>query len=94
MSGSISNDTLSPDYVPSIFSHKSPIKRKAEQNLHAYTRKKEARRRRSEALKIEAASQNDLLSLAKGDTEALKDDEGSTEGGNNLFIDERCCKND
>ena len=95
VSGSKSNDKLSPDYVPSIFSHtKSPIKRKAEQNLHAYTRKKEARKRRSEALKIEAASQIDLLSLAKGNTETLKDDEGSTEGGNNLFIDERCCNND
>ena len=80
MSGSKSNDKLSPDYVPSIFSQtESPRKRKAEQNLHTYTRRKEARRRRSKALNREAVSRTDLLSLTEGDTETLKDDEGSTE---------------
>ena len=80
VSGSKSNDKLSPDYMPSIFSHtNSPIKRKAERNVHAYTRRKEARRRRSEALNREAVSGTDLLSLVEGDTETLEDDEGSNE---------------
>ena len=39
VSGSKSNDRLSPDYVPSVFSHtKSPRKRKAERDLQAFTR--------------------------------------------------------
>ena len=44
VSGSKSKDPLSPDYVPSIFSHvRSPGKRKAEQDIHSYTRRKEVR---------------------------------------------------
>ena len=80
MSGSKNNDKLSPDYVPSIFSQtESPRKRKAERNVHTNTRRKEARRRRSKALNREAVSRTDLLSLAEGDTETLKAEEGSTE---------------
>ena len=66
--------------MATIFSHtKSPGKRKAERNLHIYTRRKEAQRRRSEALNREAVSGTDLLSLAEGDTETLKGDEGCQE---------------
>ena len=58
VSGSKNNDPLSPDYVPSIFSHvRSPPKRKAEQDLHSYARRKEARRKRSEAVSRETACQ-------------------------------------
>ena len=58
VSSSKNNDPLSPDYVPSIFSHvRSPRKRKAEQDLRSYTRRKEARRKRSEAVSRETACQ-------------------------------------
>ena len=50
VSGSKSNDKLSPNYVSCIFSHlTSPRKRKAKDDLHAYTRRKEARKKSSEA---------------------------------------------
>ena len=68
VSGSKSNDRLSPDYVPSVFSHtKSPRKRKAERDLQAFTRRKEARKRRSDASRREVASQA-LLLLHREDT--------------------------
>ena len=71
VSGSKSNDRLSPDYVPSVFSHtKSPRKRKAERALHAYTRRKEARSRRLEASSREVASQA-LILLATEDAATL-----------------------
>ena len=45
VSGTKSNDKLSPDYVPSIFSHiASPRKRKAKDNLRADTRRKGAKK--------------------------------------------------
>ena len=57
VSGSKSNDRLSPDYVPSVFSHtKSPRKCKAERDLQAFTRRKEARKKRSDASMREVAS--------------------------------------
>ena len=63
VSGSKSNDPLSPDYVLSIFSHvRSPQKRKAEEDLRSYTRRKDARRKRSEAASRETACQG-LLSF-------------------------------
>ena len=54
--------------MPSVFSHtKSPRKRKAEHNLQAFTRRKEARKRRSDASSREVASQA-LLLLCREDT--------------------------
>ena len=73
MSGSKSNDKLSPDYVPSIFSHvTSPRRRKAKDDFHAYTRRKEAQKKRSEALTRQMAS-HALLSLASEDPATATD---------------------
>ena len=48
-SGSKSNSPLSPDYVPTLFSHTSTDeRRRAEQNLASYTRRMASRKRRSE----------------------------------------------
>ena len=72
VSGSKSNDKLSPDYVASIFSHvTSPRKHKAKDDLHAYTRK-EAQKKRSEALSRQMTS-HALLSLAGEDSATATD---------------------
>lgn len=51
ISGKKSNDSLSPDFVPSIFKHvDSPLKRKKKSELKAYARRKQANRVRVETL--------------------------------------------
>lgn len=58
ISGSKSDDPLSPDFVPTLFSHlKSPVKRKAERDLVKYERRREVKRRRLEcSVRDEAAA--------------------------------------
>ena len=49
ISGSKSDDPLSPDFVPTLFSHlKSPVKRKAKRDLVRYERRREVKKRRLE----------------------------------------------
>ena len=49
INGKRSNDPLSPDYVPSIFSYiSSPLKRKSQQMLEVYERRKSAKKNRLE----------------------------------------------
>ena len=76
-----SSDPLSPDYVPRIFSHvRNPQKRRAEQDLTSYTRRKEARRKRSEAVSRETACQA-LLSLSDETVANDLDEVGTVETG-------------
>ena len=59
-----SNDPASPAYVPSLFSHvKSPVKRKAENDMQRYNRTKACKKRRLKAsLKEEVAEGLIILS--------------------------------
>ena len=58
VTGAKSNDPLSPDFVPTLFSHvESPIKRKAKRDLVRYERSREVKKRRIEcSLREEAAT--------------------------------------
>ena len=64
VSGSKSNNPLSPDYVPSIFNHlASPARRRAKEELDKFRRRSEVKKRRVlNCQKQEAA--NSLLSLS------------------------------
>ena len=46
ISGKKSNDSLSPDYVPSVFNHVSSPVRKGEMKMAAYKRRKESLKKR------------------------------------------------
>ena len=58
VTGAKSDDPLSPDFVPTLFSHvESPIKRKAKRDLVRYERSREVKTRRIEcSLREEAAT--------------------------------------
>ena len=65
VSGAKSNDPLSPDYVPSVFSHtKSPMKRKLASDMERYERKVESKKRRVENSERLAAATS-LLALSE-----------------------------
>lgn len=56
VSGSKSNDPLSPDYVPTLFNYSTTReKNRAEQKLASYTRRLESRKRRSETAAMRGA---------------------------------------
>ena len=69
------NDPTSPAYTPSLFSHvRSPVKRKAADDLRRFCRLREAKRRRKEGffvLKSEERISNELES--NGSVEGLDD---------------------
>lgn len=62
--GKKSDDPLSPDYIPSVFSYvKGPVKRKRKHDLEAYTRRKRAKIVRLEAARQEEAIREAAASL-------------------------------
>ena len=64
VSGAKSNDPLSPDYVPSVFDHtKSPVKRRAVEDLERFRRNSEMKRRKLENSGRQSAAQS-LLELS------------------------------
>ena len=70
ISGAKSNDPLSPDYVPSVFSHvKGPIKRKRMKNIERYERMAETKKRRIDNTDRLSAARSllDLSNMGNGD---------------------------
>ena len=71
VSGSKSNDSLSPDYVPTLFNHSTTReKNRAEQNLASYSRRLESCKRRSETAATRGAIPSSKVSRTKEEHEA------------------------
>ena len=71
VSGKKSDDPLSPDYVPSVFSHvNSPQKRRVKRQLERYEQRRSTKKRRLDAVEDISSSHSELQSvMQQGDSQ-------------------------